>query len=251
MRRKIVAGNWKMNTSVEEGRQLARSIAEQRVPEGVTLILAPPYTHLTSVYEEIRDKNDILLSAQDCYSKESGAYTGAVSAGMIKSTGAKYTILGHSERRTYFHEDNVVIFQKMRAALAGGLDVILCVGEKLEQREVGDHFKVVQHQLEETICKFSRDEGKHVIVAYEPVWAIGTGKTATAEQAGEMHGFIREVISKNFDYKFAEEIPILYGGSCKPENAAELFAQANVDGGLIGGASLNADDFLAIAESFP
>src|SRR5690606_4672996 len=115
-------------------------------------------THLTSVYEEIRDKNDILLSAQDCYSKESGAYTGAVSAGMIKSTGAKYTILGHSERRTYFHEDNVVIFQKMRAALAGGLDVILCVGEKLEQREVGDHFKVVQHQLEETICKFSRDE---------------------------------------------------------------------------------------------
>ena len=165
MRKKIVAGNWKMNTSVEEGRQLARSIAEQRVPEGVTLILAPPYTHLTSVYEEISDKNDILLSAQDCYSKESGAYTGAVSVGMIKSTGAKFTIIGHSERRTYFHEDNVVIFQKMRAALAGGLDIILCVGEKLEQREVGDHFKVVQHQLEETICKFSRDEGKHVVVA--------------------------------------------------------------------------------------
>lgn len=250
MRRKIVAGNWKMNTTVEEGRALATDIANQSIPEGVTLILAPPFTHLTSVYDVIKGKDNILLSAQDCYSKESGAYTGAISPKMIASTRATYTILGHSERRSYFHEDNVVIFQKMRAALAGGLDIILCVGEKLEQRDVGDHFKVVQHQLEETICKFSPQEGKRIILAYEPVWAIGTGKTATADQAGEMHGFIREVISQNFDYQFAEEIPILYGGSCKPGNAAELFAQSNVDGGLIGGASLSADDFLAIAASF-
>lgn len=250
MRRKIVAGNWKMNTTVAEGRQLAQEIADQETPEGVTLILAPPYTHLTSVHDVIQDRPDILLSAQDCYAKESGAYTGAISPLMIKSTGATYTILGHSERRSYFQEDNVVIFQKMRAALSAGLQVILCVGEKLEQRELGDHFKVVQNQLEETICKFSTRDCEQVILAYEPVWAIGTGKTATADQAGEMHGFIREVIAQNSDNRFAEQIPILYGGSCKPGNAAELFAQSNVDGGLIGGASLSAEDFLAIARSF-
>ena len=250
MRRKIVAGNWKMNTTVEEGRKLAQAIADHEPPDDVTLILAPPYTHLTSVYEAIKVRQDILLSAQDCYSKESGAYTGAISPMMIKSTGASHTILGHSERRSYFHDDNVVIFQKMRAAITAGLGVILCIGEKLEQRELGDHFKVVQNQLEQTICKFSTSECEHVILAYEPVWAIGTGKTATADQAGEMHGFIREVIAQNFDNRFANQIPILYGGSCKPGNAKELFAQPNVDGGLIGGASLSADDFLAIARAF-
>lgn len=250
MREKIVAGNWKMNTSVEEGRNLARAIKDRDKPGDVTLILAPPYTHLTTVYEVIKGKQGIHLSSQDCYLKESGAFTGAISPSMIRSTGASHTILGHSERRSYFHDDNVIIFQKMRAALAGGLKVILCVGEKLDQREVGDHFKVVQNQLEETICKFSSGEGEKVILAYEPVWAIGTGKTATADQANEMHGFIREVIAQHFDNRFAENIPILYGGSCNPGNAKELFSQYNVDGGLIGGASLSADDFLAIAGSF-
>ncbi len=250
MRRKIVAGNWKMNTPVEEGRDLARAIAGRDVPQGVTLILAPPFTHLTAINDLIAGKENILLSAQDCYLKESGAYTGAVSPAMIRSTGATHTILGHSERRSYFQEDNVVIFQKMRAALNAGLEVILCVGEKLDQREVGDHFKVVQSQLEETIGKFSTREAENVIIAYEPVWAIGTGKTASADQANEMHGFIREVIARNFDNRFADQIPILYGGSAKPGNAQELFSQHNVDGGLIGGASLSADDFLAIAGSF-
>lgn len=250
MRAKIVAGNWKMNTTIEEGRALAQAIVAQDRPAGVTLILAPPYTHLSTVNEIIHGKEGIYLSAQDCYSKEAGAYTGAISPAMVSSTGAEYTILGHSERRSYFHEGNVEIFQKMRAALAGGLKVILCVGEKLDQREVGDHFKVVQNQLEETICKFSGKEGERVMIAYEPVWAIGTGKTATSTQAEEMHGFIREVIARHFDNRFAEAIPILYGGSCKPGNAQELFAQHNVDGGLIGGASLSAEDFLAIARSF-
>lgn len=250
MRRKIVAGNWKMNTTVEEGRKLADDIASMEMPADVELILAPPYTHLTVVQGSIKGHDSIYLSAQDCYIKESGAYTGAISPAMIRSTGATHTILGHSERRSYFNEDNIVIFQKMRAALAAGLNVILCVGEKLDQREVGDHFKVVQNQLEETICKFSTGESEKVILAYEPVWAIGTGKTATADQAGEMHGFIREVIAQHFDNRFSEHIPILYGGSCKPGNAKELFSQYNVDGGLIGGASLSANDFLTIARSF-
>lgn len=250
MREKIVAGNWKMNTTLEEGRKLAQAITDLEKPSDVTLIIAPPYTHLSTVNGVIEGKEGIHLSAQDCYLKESGAYTGAISPSMIRSTGATYTILGHSERRSYFQEDNVVVFQKTKAALAGGLKVILCVGEKLEQREIGDHFKVVQNQLEETICKLSKTEGKDVILAYEPVWAIGTGKTASADQANEMHGFMREVIAQNFDNRFADQIPILYGGSCKPGNAKELFSQSNVDGGLIGGASLSADDFLAIAGSF-
>lgn len=250
MRKKIVAGNWKMNTSIEEGKMLAQSIVEQDRPADVQLILAPPFTHLSTVYDVIKGKKGIELSAQDCFSKMSGAYTGAISPSMIQSVGVTYSILGHSERRIYFHEDNSTIFQKMRAALTGGLEIILCVGEKLDQREVGDHFKVVQNQLEETICKFSTKEGERIILAYEPVWAIGTGKTASAEQANEMHGFIREVIAMNFDTSFAEEIPILYGGSCKPGNAEELFSQPNVDGGLIGGASLSAEDFIAIARSF-
>lgn len=250
MRKKIVAGNWKMNTTLEEGRELAQAIVDQEKPDDVTLIIAPPYTHLSSVNSVIGEKEGIHLSSQDCYLKESGAFTGAISPSMIRSTGAVYTILGHSERRSYFQEDNATVFQKMRAAFAGSLKVILCVGEKLEQREIGDHFKVVQNQLEETICKFSSKEGQDVILAYEPVWAIGTGKTATADQANEMHGFMREVVAQNFDNQFAEQIPILYGGSCKPGNAKELFSQSNVDGGLIGGASLKADDFLAIAGSF-
>ncbi|MBY5959060.1 triose-phosphate isomerase [Membranicola marinus] len=250
MRKKIVAGNWKMNTTLEEGRRLIEAIVDQEKPEDVTLIVAPPYTHLSMVNNVIDGQEGILLSSQDCYLKESGAYTGAVAPAMIRSTGATYTILGHSERRSYFQEDNATVFQKMRAAFSEGLKVILCIGEKLDQREVGDHFKVVQNQLEETICKFSAKEGKDVILAYEPVWAIGTGKTATADQANEMHGFIREVIAQNFDNQFAEQIPVLYGGSCKPGNAKELFSQSNVDGGLIGGASLKAEDFLAIAGSF-
>lgn len=250
MRKKIVAGNWKMNTTVKEGRELAQAIVSLEKPADVTLIIAPPFTHLTAVNDVIGGQEGVQLSSQDCYLKQSGAYTGAISPTMIRSTGAIYTILGHSERRSHFYDDNVIVFQKMRAALAEDLKIILCVGEKLNEREVGDHFKVVQNQLEETICKFSVSEAENIIVAYEPVWAIGTGKTATAQQANEMHGFIREVVANHFDNRFAEQIPVLYGGSCKPGNARELFSQTHVDGGLIGGASLSAEDFLAIAGSF-
>lgn len=250
MRKKIVAGNWKMNTTLEEGRQLAQAVVDADRPEDVQLILAPPFTHLTAVADIIKDNPGIALSAQDCYFKESGAYTGAVSAQMIRSTGAEYTLLGHSERRSHFHDDDFMIFQKMQTAQKADLNVILCIGEKLEEREMENHFKVVQKQLEETICKFSKSEAEGMILAYEPVWAIGTGKTASAEQAGEMHAFIREVIARHFDHAFAESIVILYGGSCNPSNAQELFAQNSVDGGLIGGASLSAEDFTAIAKSF-
>lgn len=250
MRKKIVAGNWKMNTTLDEGRKLAQEIVDQDRPADVQLILAPPFTHLTAVAEIIKDEPGISLSAQDCYYKKSGAYTGAISASMIRSTGAGYTLVGHSERRSYFHDNDFSIFQKMQAAIKAGLKPILCIGEKLEEREMENHFKVVQKQLEETICKFSKSEAEGVILAYEPVWAIGTGKTATAEQAGEMHAFIREVIARHFDHDFSENIVILYGGSCKPANARELFAQNSVDGGLIGGASLTAEDFVAIAKSY-
>lgn len=250
MRKKIVAGNWKMNTTPEEGRQLAQAIVEADRPEDVLLILAPPFTHLSEVRKVIADEPGIALSAQDCFYKESGAYTGAIAPTMIRSVGAEYTILGHSERRTYFHDDDSTVFMKMQAATKAGLKSILCIGERLEEREIGDHFKVVQKQLEETICKFSKKDATGTILAYEPVWAIGTGKTATADQANEMHGFIREVIANHFDQNFAEEMVILYGGSCKPGNARELFSQYNVDGGLIGGASLNAADFVAIAQSY-
>lgn len=250
MRNKIVAGNWKMNTSVEEGIQLAKEIAQGDIPLDVKLIIAPPFTHLASIKEIIKNNDKISLSAQNCHEKVSGAYTGEISSKMLADLGIEYVILGHSERRTYFHEDDTDIFYKMRVALDNGLKVILCVGEKLEQREVGDHFKVVQKQLEKTLCKFNATEAESVVIAYEPVWAIGTGKTASSEQAEEMHGFIREVIANNFDNKFSENIEILYGGSCKPNNAKEIFSQHNVDGGLIGGASLQSSDFLSIAGSF-
>lgn len=250
MRKKIVAGNWKMNTTVDTCVELVEGLVKGEWDDSVTLIVAPPFTQLAVVQQKLGNSSSIQVSAQNCHEKLSGAYTGEVSPEMLKAAGIPYVILGHSERRTYFGETDAIIYQKTKAALSQGLSVILCVGEKLDQREVGDHFKVVQKQLEETLCLFNSTEAKNIVVAYEPVWAIGTGKTATAAQAEEMHGFIREVIANHFDQKFAEDISILYGGSCKPGNAKEIFSQHNVDGGLIGGASLQAEDFLAIANSF-
>lgn len=251
MRKKIVAGNWKMNTTVPEGVALAKAVAEKaaQVPEDVKLIVAVPATHLVPVAEALKG-SVVELSAENCADHEKGAYTGEISAAMVASTGAAYTILGHSERRQYYGETDEKLVEKTRLALANSLKVILCVGENLEEREAGKHFDVCAEQIKNVLYNFSAEEMKDIVIAYEPVWAIGTGKTATAEQAEEIHAFIRKTVADKFGAQVAEDMTILYGGSCKPSNAKELFAQKDIDGGLIGGAALKADDFIAIAMSY-
>ena len=251
MRKKIVAGNWKMNTTVPEGVALAQAVVAKsaEVPAGVGLIVATPFTHLCPVAEVVKGTR-VELSAENCADKEKGAYTGEVSAAMVASTGAQWTILGHSERRQYYGETDEKLVEKVKLALANGLKVILCVGENLDEREAGRHFEVVKTQTENVLFQFTAEEMASIVIAYEPVWAIGTGKTATAEQAEEIHAYIREVLAAHFGKEVAEETTILYGGSCKPSNAKELFAQKDIDGGLIGGASLKADDFIGIALAF-
>ena len=250
MRKKIVAGNWKMNTTVAEGVELAKAVAAKapEVPSSVKLIIAPPFTHLVPVADAIKGSG-IGLSAQNCADKEKGAYTGEVAADMLVSAGCSYTILGHSERRQYYGETDAKLVEKVKLAIAHGLSPIFCVGENLEEREAGRHFEVVTEQVKNVLYTLSAEDMAKVVIAYEPVWAIGTGKTATAEQAQEIHACIRKVVAEKFG-SLAEEITILYGGTCKPSNAKELFACPDIDGGLIGGAALKADDFIAIALSF-
>jgi len=251
MRKKIVAGNWKMNTTVPEGVELAKAVAAKsaEVPANVGLVVAPPFTHLASVAEALKGSK-VELSAQNCADKEKGAYTGEVSVDMLRSVACQYTILGHSERRQYYGETDEKLVEKTKLALAAGLKVILCVGENLDEREAGKHFDVVEGQTKAVLYNFTAEDMANVVIAYEPVWAIGTGKTATAEQAEEIHACIRKVLADKFGAKVADEMTILYGGSCKPSNAKELFAQPDIDGGLIGGAALKADDFIQIALSF-
>ncbi len=251
MRRKIVAGNWKMNTTVAEGVQLANELVAglAEVPADVNLIIAPPFTHLAPVAEVIKGSS-IALSAQNCADEAKGAYTGEVSAAMIAGLGCQYTILGHSERRQYYGETSEKLVKKIRLALENGLSPIFCVGEKLEERNAGKHFEVVGAQVADVLFQLSELEASEVIVAYEPVWAIGTGVTATSAQAEEIHAFIRGTLAGQFGEEFADKVSILYGGSCKPSNAGELFACPDIDGGLIGGAALKAADFLAIAKSY-
>ncbi|MBQ4280311.1 MAG: triose-phosphate isomerase [Rikenellaceae bacterium] len=250
MRKKIVAGNWKMNTTPAEGVELAKGIVALKgeVCPSVSFIVAPPFTHLTEVMNVIKGSG-IALAAQNCAAEAKGAYTGEVSARMIASIGAEYVILGHSERREYYGETSETLNKKMVQVFENGLSPIYCVGEKLEEREAGKHFDVVRAQIEEVIFKLTPEQFEKTVIAYEPVWAIGTGKTATADQAQEIHAFIRGVLAEKFGAK-AENTAILYGGSAKPSNAAELFAKADVDGGLIGGASRVAADFIAIGKGF-
>lgn len=250
MRKKIVAGNWKMNTTVPEGVELAKNVLAgiSGKPSDVMLILGVPFTHITKV-GEIISGSGIGLAAQNCADKESGAYTGEVSASMLRSAGCGYVILGHSERRQYYGETDERLVAKLALAMKEGLVPIFCVGETLEQREAGNHFNVVESQVRNVLFTLDPVHAASVIVAYEPVWAIGTGKTATAEQAQEMHAHIRKVLASKFG-EVADGMSILYGGSCKPSNAKELFARPDIDGGLIGGASLKAEDFISIAKSF-
>ena len=240
-----------MNTTVPEGIALAEAVVAKsvEVPSNVKLIIATPFTHLYPIAETVKG-SVVSLSAENCADKEKGAYTGEISAAMLASAGCEYTILGHSERRQYYGETDEKLVEKVRLALANGLKVILCVGENLEEREAGRHFSVCEAQIKNVLYNFTAEEMKSIVIAYEPVWAIGTGKTATAAQAEEIHAFIRGTIAAKFGGEVAEETSILYGGSCKPSNAQELFAQKDIDGGLIGGAALKADDFIQIALSF-
>ena len=251
MRKNIVAGNWKMNTTVPEGIELAKAVVARsaEVPAEVKLIVATPFTHLYPVAEVVKG-TVVGLSAENCADHAKGAYTGEVSADMLVSAGCEYTILGHSERRQYYGETDAKLVEKTKLALGAGLKVILCVGENLDEREAGKHFDVCEAQIKNVLYNFTAEDMKNIIVAYEPVWAIGTGKTATAEQAEEIHAFIRKVVCEKFGAQVADDLTILYGGSCKPSNAKELFAQPDIDGGLIGGAALKADDFIALALSF-
>ena len=250
MRKKIVAGNWKMNTTVPEGVELAKEVVAKasEVPADVKLVIAPPFTHLYPVAEVVKG-SVVGLSAQNCADKEKGAYTGEVSVKMLASVGCEYTILGHSERRQYYGETDAKLVEKVKLAIAEGLSPIFCVGENLGEREAGRHFEVVSEQVKNVLYTLSAEEMSKVVVAYEPVWAIGTGKTATAEQAQEIHACIRKVLAEKFG-ALAEEITILYVGSCKPSNAKKLFACPDIDVGPIGGAALKADDFIAIAQSY-
>jgi triosephosphate isomerase len=251
MRKKIVAGNWKMNTSLAEGFSLAKEViaGSSKVDQGVELVVIPPFTHLSEIVKLARGSR-VRIGAQNCAQWPKGAYTGEVSASMLQSAGVEYVILGHSERREYFNETSRALFEKLQLVLQENLIPIFCCGEKLDEREAGQHFAVVEKQVAESLYGLEAKQVQQVVIAYEPVWAIGTGKTATSEQAQEMHAFIRGLLAGKYGSTLADSISILYGGSCKPSNAAELFAKPDVDGGLIGGASLVAADFIAIANSF-
>ena len=251
MRKNIVAGNWKMNKNLQEGIALAKELNEmlQADKPNCDVIICTPFIHLASVTPLV-DAKLIGVGAENCADKVSGAYTGEVSAEMVKSTGAQYVILGHSERRAYYHETPEILKEKVQLALANGLTPIFCIGEVLAEREAGKQNEVVYAQLDGSLYDLSAEDFSKIILAYEPVWAIGTGKTATAEQAQEIHAYIRSTIADKYGKEVAENTSILYGGSCKPSNAKELFANPDVDGGLIGGAALKAADFKGIIDAF-
>ena len=251
MRKNIVAGNWKMNKSLQEG--LALAVELNDALKGASLncdvVIGTPFIHLASVAAAV-DTKVVGVAAQNCASKESGAYTGEVSASMVKSTGAEYVILGHSERREYYAETSAILNDKVALALANGLTPIYCCGEALDVRNANEQNAYVQNQLEETVFNLSADDFKKIVIAYEPIWAIGTGVTASTEQAQDMLAFIRSIIAAKFGQEIAENTSILYGGSCNAKNAPELFSQPDIDGGLIGGASLKVADFKAIIDAF-
>jgi triosephosphate isomerase len=252
MRKYIVAGNWKMNTTPSEGVKLASEINEKltakQANDNCGVVIAPPYTHLSEVSKVI-DTDKICLAAQNCASEENGAYTGEVAISMLKEIGVQAVIIGHSERRSYYNEDDDLLNKKVKIVLNSGLKPIFCCGEVLSEREAKKHFEVVKTQVEKALFDLTPQQFDNVIIAYEPVWAIGTGVVASSEQAQEMHAYIRKLITDKFGKEVAQNTTILYGGSCKPSNAEELFTNEDVDGGLIGGASLNADDFMGIIDA--
>ena len=248
VRKAVIAGNWKMNKTPAEAKELITAIAPLVKDAGCDVVACVPYVDIATAIEAAKGTN-IKIGAENCHWAVSGAFTGEISAEMLKACGVEYVITGHSERRTYFGDTDVTVQKRTRAALDAGLTVIVCVGEYLEQREQGITDELVAMQTKIALGGVTEEELKRIIIAYEPVWAIGTGKTASAEQAQEIHAYIRQVLTAKFGAA-AQETAILYGGSCKPSNAAEIFAKEDVDGGLIGGAALKAEDFLAIGKGF-
>ena len=253
MRKHIVAGNWKMNCTFTEADELVNGIMEQleekELPRETQLIVCPPLPYLEMTTDYANDSY-FLVGAQNVSDQERGAYTGEVSAEMLESMEIDYCIVGHSERRQYYGETDAIVAAKVDRLLAHGLKPIVCVGEVLEEREAVRQLEVVKRQVEQGLFHLTAEQMQEVVIAYEPVWAIGTGRTATPEQAQEIHAHIRSLLAAKYGQALADEVSILYGGSCKPSNAKELFACADIDGGLIGGASLKAEDFVAIAMSF-
>ncbi|WP_026935412.1 triose-phosphate isomerase [Christiangramia echinicola] len=250
MRDKIVAGNWKMNNDLAETEELLGKLKLQMVKEPeATVMVAPSFTNLYPTFQALKD-TPVIVAAQNMHESESGAFTGEISAAMLKSIGVTTVILGHSERRAYFNETGEILAKKVKTAIENEMTVIFCFGEELEDRKNNRHFDLVEKQLKEGLFDLPQSSWKNIILAYEPVWAIGTGETASPEQAQEMHKHIRNLLNKNVGKEVADSTSILYGGSVKPNNAKEIFAKKDVDGGLIGGASLNAVDFVEIVNSF-
>jgi triosephosphate isomerase len=249
MRQKIVAGNWKMNKNAEETEDLLNALINQLPNDKeVEIIVAPTFINLASAVDHLEFTN-IVVAAQNMHQSENGAFTGEISADMLKSIGVNTVILGHSERRAIFHETDAIISFKVDKALQHQMRVIFCFGEELKDRQNKQHFNIVENQLRDGLFHLDKSAWENIVLAYEPVWAIGTGETASPEQAQEMHSFIRETIRKAFGSDVAEDVSILYGGSVKPDNAKEIFSKPDVDGGLIGGAALKADDFAAIVNA--
>ncbi len=249
MRKHIVAGNWKMNNGLSQTQSLITDLKNQTKSSDAEVMIAPSFTNLWSAFESLR-QSDIEVIAQNMHFAEDGAYTGEVSAGMLKSVGVKTVILGHSERREYFNETDELLAKKVDAALANDMRVIFCFGEELADRKAGNEENVVGNQIKNALFHLDASVFKDIVLAYEPVWAIGTGETASPEQAQDMHAFIRKTLADKYGSSVADEVSILYGGSVKPANAQEIFGKPDVDGGLIGGASLKAEDFFAIVNAF-
>lgn len=249
MRRVIIAGNWKMNKTIGESIDLANSIKRSLydIPE-IEVVLCPPFTALSDVREVIMETN-IRLGAQDCFWEKEGAFTGEVSSEMLKDAGCEYVIIGHSERRQYFGEMNEGVNKKVKSAIKESLKPIVCVGERLEERKSGKTFEVVKDHIENSLSGLSREDMKNVVIAYEPVWAIGTGVNATKDEAEEVHKYIRALLAKMYDEDLAKLVRIQYGGSVKPDNIKELISEADIDGALVGGASLKADSFIEIVKN--
>ena len=250
-RQKIVAGNWKMNNTLSEAMFLIDGILNKvNLSTNVTKIIIPPFPYLMAISNKLGETESLFLGAQNCHTASNGAFTGEVSASILSSVGCRYVLVGHSERRLCFKETDADFILKLKSAIHNNLNPIFCIGEALVERKANKHFDVITAQLDTVLKPFVSAEFKNFVIAYEPVWAIGTGETATVNQAQEMHAHIREFISKRYSKTIADETSILYGGSCNAQNAQELFACKDVDGGLIGGASLKADDFCKIVDSF-
>ncbi|MGO4817782.1 triose-phosphate isomerase [Flavobacterium sp. W22_SRS_FP1] len=250
MRNKIVAGNWKMNKNSEQTEDLLNELIEKMpIDTEVKVIVAPTFVNLSSAVDHLQFTS-IEVAAQNVHQSESGAFTGEISADMLKSVGVGIVILGHSERRAIFHETDALIASKVNTALEHDMTVIFCFGEELKDRQSKNHFNIVENQLRDGLFQIAAKDWNHIVLAYEPVWAIGTGETASPEQVQEMHEFIRETVRKAYGSDIAEDVSILYGGSVKPDNAKEIFSKPDVDGGLIGGAALKVDDFIAIVTAF-